>query len=200
MPGASGSPCLHGTPAQAGNAYFTIIKLCGGFYNSKKQNLFKKTDKKSQLLHKTKIKSRNVPRTLFFKVRCRPKAARKRMSFARRRALEHENQLLQFASWQKPSPLGDRFPPAGGSHQLENRFYGLGKQKALCRNGHRAGCITSSAAFRRRLLRLPRIRRRRSRSCRHRKAPPAWGRWGTWPAQADDALRQPRPHGCCQTH
>jgi hypothetical protein len=46
MPGASGSPCLHGTPAQAGNAYFIIIKLCGGFYNSKKQNLFKKTDKK----------------------------------------------------------------------------------------------------------------------------------------------------------
>ncbi|MEE7599860.1 MAG: hypothetical protein UC907_01700, partial [Faecalibacterium prausnitzii] len=71
MPGASGSPCLHGTPAMAGNAYFIIIKLCGGFYNSKKQNLFKKTDKKSQLLHKTKIKSRNVPRTLFFKVRCR---------------------------------------------------------------------------------------------------------------------------------
>ena len=32
--------------ASAGNAYFTIIKLCGGFYNSKKQNLFKKTDKK----------------------------------------------------------------------------------------------------------------------------------------------------------
>ena len=86
MPGASGSPCLHGTPAMAGNAYFIIIKLCGGFYNSKKQNLFKKTDKKSQLLHKTKIKSRNVPRTLFFKVRCRSKAARKRMSFARQRA------------------------------------------------------------------------------------------------------------------
>jgi hypothetical protein len=82
MPGVSGSPCLHGTPAQAGNAYFTIIKLCGGFYNSKKQNLFKKTDKKSQLLHKTKIKSRNAPRTLFFKVRCRSKAAQKRMSFA----------------------------------------------------------------------------------------------------------------------
>ena len=88
MPGASGSPCLHGTPAQAGNAYFTIIKLCGGFYNSKKQNLFKKTDKKSQLLHKTKIKSRNVPRTLFFKVRCRPKAVRKRMSFPQQRTLE----------------------------------------------------------------------------------------------------------------
>ena len=86
MPGASGSPCLHGTPAQAGNAYFIIIKLCGGFYNSKKQNLFKKTDKKSQLLHKTKIKSRNVPRTLFFKVRCHSKAARKRMSFTRQRA------------------------------------------------------------------------------------------------------------------
>ena len=87
MPGASGSPCLHGTPAQAGNAYFIIIKLCGGFYNSKKQNLFKKTDKKSQLLHKTKIKSRNVPRTLFFKVRCRSKAARKRMSFPQQQAL-----------------------------------------------------------------------------------------------------------------
>ena len=86
MPGASGSPCVHGTPAQAGNAYFTIIKLCGGFYNSKKQNLFKKTDKKPQLLHKTKIKSRNAPRTLFFKALRRFKAARKRMSFARRRA------------------------------------------------------------------------------------------------------------------
>ena len=162
MPGASGSPCLHGTPAMADNAYFIIIKLCGGFYNSKKQNLFKKTDKKSQLLHKTKIKSRNVPRTLFFKVRCRTKATRKRMSFPQRRVY-------------------------------------LSK-KALCHNGHRAECITSSAAFRRRLRRLPRIRRRRSRSYRRRKAGPAGGRWGTWPARADGALRPPRPHGCCQTH
>ena len=162
MPGASGSPCLHGTPAQAGNAYFTIIKLCGGFYNSKKQNLFKKTDKKSQLLHKTKIKSRNVSRTLFFKVcRC-PKAARKRMSFARQRAY-------------------------------------LSKKPCVA-TGTGQGAVTSSAAFRRRLRRLPKIRRHRSRSCRHRKALPVWGRWGTWPAQADDALRQPRPHGCCQTH
>lgn len=162
MPGASDSPCVHGTPAMAGNAYFTIIKLCGGFYNSKKQNLFKKTDKKSQLLHKTKIKSWNVPRTLFFKVRCRPKTARKRMSFTRRRAY-------------------------------------LSKKPCVA-TGTGRGAVTSSAVFRRRLLHLPKIRRRRSRSCRRRKVRPVWGRWGTWPAQADDALRQPRPHGCCQTH
>ena len=162
MPGASGSPCLHGTPAQAGNAYFIIIKLCGGFYNSKKQNLFKKTDKKSQLLHKTKIKSRNVPRTLFFKVRCHSKAARKRMSFTRQRAY-------------------------------------LSKKPCVT-TGTGWGAVTSSAAFRRRLRHLPKIRRRRSRSYRRRKVRPTWGRWVTWPAQADDALRQPRPHGCCQTH
>jgi hypothetical protein len=72
---------LHGSPARAGCACFTIIKLCGGFYNSKKQNLFKKTDKKPQQLHKTKIKSRNTPRTLFFKALRRLKAVRKRMSF-----------------------------------------------------------------------------------------------------------------------
>ena len=162
IPGASGSPCLHGTPAQAGNAYFTIIKLCGGFYNSKTQNLFKKTDKKSQLLHKTKIKSRNVLRTLFFKVHRRPKAAQKRMSFSRQRA------------WISKKPCVTM---------------GTGQD-----------AVTSSAAFRRRLLRLPEIRRRRSRSYRRRKAGPAGGRWGTWPAPAGRALRQPRPHGCCQTH
>ena len=112
MPGASGSPCLHGTPAMAGNAYFTIIKLCGGFYNSKKQNLFKKTDKKSQLLHKTKIKSRNGLRTLFFKVRCRPKATRKRMSFAPRQAyLSKKPCVTRLASSPSQSSLRDaRFP------------------------------------------------------------------------------------------
>lgn len=162
MPGASGSPCLHGTPAQAGNAYFTIIKLCNGFYNSKTQNLFKKTDKKSQLLHKTKIKSRNVLRTLFFKVHRRPKAAQKRMSFSRQRA--------------------------------------QASKKPCVTTGTGQDAVTSSAAFRRRLLRLPEIRRRRSRSYRRRKAGPAGGRWGTWPARAGRALRPPRPHGCCQTH
>ena len=104
MPGASGSPCLHGTPAMAGNAYFTIIKLCGGFYNTKKQNLFKKTDKKSQLLHKTKIKSRNGLRTLFFKVRCRPKAARKRMSFTPQQAYPSKKPCVtRLASSPSPS-------------------------------------------------------------------------------------------------
>ena len=161
MPGASGSPCLHGTPAMAGNAYFIIIKLCGGFYNSKKQNLFKKTDKKSQLLHKTKIKSRNASRTLFFKVRCRPKAAQKRMSFARQRAY-------------------------------------LSKKPCVA-TGTGQGAVTSSAAFRRRLRRLPKTRRRRSRSCRRPTARPASGRWGTWPARAGRVLRPPHPHGSRRT-
>lgn len=160
MPGASVSPCLHGTPAKAGNAYFTIIKLCSGFYNSKKQNLFKKQIKSHSCFTKRKLKAG---------MRCEPC-------------------FLKCASVPKP-------------HGKECLWHGAGisKQKALCHNGHRAGCITSSAAFRRRLLRLPKIRRRRSRSYRRRKARPVWGRWGTWPAQADDALRQPRPHGCCQT-
>ena len=157
-------PVLHACTARPQwRAMLTLLfKLCGGFYNSKKQNLFKKTDKKSQLLHKTKIKSRNASRTLFFKVRCRPKAAQKRMSFARQRAY-------------------------------------LSKKPCVA-TGTGQGAVTSSAAFRRRLRRLPKIRRHRSRSCRRRKALPVWGRWGTWPARAGDALRQPRPHGCCQTH
>ena len=33
----------------------------------------------------------------------------------------HRNQLLQlYPEGQKPSPLGDRFPPTGGSLQSEN--------------------------------------------------------------------------------
>ena len=136
MPGASDSPCLHGTPAKAGNAYFTIIKLCGGFYNSKKQNLFKKTDKKSQLLHKTKIKSRNGLRTLFFKVRCRPKAARKRMSFARRRAyLSKKPCVTRLASSPSQSSLRDASSPKVGALGSPRRLHLFAKASPFGRGG-----------------------------------------------------------------
>ena len=165
---------------------------------------------------------------MFFKVCCRPKAVRKRMSFARRRAyLSKKPCVARLASSPSPSAPAGRIHLSQGERPWQKdevcvdcqglplwgswHRVAMTERASLLKQEHIEKAAAQqlvqqpegqiiSAAFRRRLLRLPRIRRRRSRSCRHRKALPVWGRWGTWPAQAGCALRQPRPHDCCQTH
>ena len=163
---------------------------------------------------------------MFFKVRCRSKAARKRMSFTRCGLWNMKINFYSLHRGKSLHPLGGRWrvaPDEGDLRQAadlrphqsptvtaspDRGKPSFGKsismacvsKKPCVTAGTGQDVVTSSAAFRRRLRHLPKIRRHRSRSCRRRKARPVWGRWGTWPARAGCALRPPRPHGCCQTH